>query len=111
MAITVNTSATKPVTVVASVAGMALDEAGAQKMAMTIRDAVASHLGYYSDDQREAIEVTLSADGEAPAAEAEAAPDETPEPESETEVVMATEDEIAAMTPEQYRKAKADGRI
>lgn len=108
MAIEVNTAETKPVKVAVEVAGLALDEGGARKLAMSIRDAVGCHLGYYSEDQREAIEVTLSADGEAPADPA--TPEETPKPES-AEVVKATEDEIAAMTPEQYRAAKSAGKI
>lgn len=118
---TVNTAEVKPVQIAVTVAGLGgMDEATARKLALSIRDGVASHLGYYGEDQRESVEVTLTADGAAvePDADAEVDPEvETPEPDPETTepenepVAKATDDEIAAMTPEQYRVAKAAGRI
>lgn len=107
MPVTVSTAETPPVTIEITVHGVALDEPGARKLAQRLRSEVCYELGYTSDEQREAVEVSLTVDA---AGSGDTLPPETPE-NDDAPAPRAGADEIAAMNPNQYRAEKMAGRI
>jgi hypothetical protein len=107
MAVTVSTADQKPVKVSVDVQGVGMDEVAARKFAQDLRCSLRYQLGITGDDENMLV-VEVTADAAPPASlVTPESPVETPA----TPVAKASAEEIAAMTPDEYRAAKAAGRI
>lgn len=105
MAIVVSTTDIKHVKATLTIQGVAMDETSARKTANNLRGWLRYELGVSREDDD--IEVTLEADA-TPLPEE---PEEGSEPMDPESPALASAAEIAAMTPTEYRAAKAAGRI
>lgn len=105
----VSNTDTKAITVEMTIKGIALDEVTARKLAGDLgNDFLRWRLGLNPESE---INVTLMVDA-APVMESDDPTNETPiEPETPASPTKATAAEIAAMSPADYRAAKAAGRI
>ena len=105
--ISVSTADSKPVRVTIDIQGYAMDEVSARKFAQDIRSDLRWKLGISGDDEGMLV-VDVTADSSSPTDDSPENPDEAEEAPA---VTKATAAEIAAMTPAEYKTAKADGRI
>lgn len=90
----------KPVTVSVKLTGLAMTNMEAMKFAKDLKQSLVYQLGRDED--------ALTVEVEAEYAEADT---ETPEPENASDAEKAGADEIAVMSPPDYKAAKAAGRI
>lgn len=96
-----STTDTRKVTLDIAVSGMPMSAMEAQQFARHVQQSCTYHLGTEEDN----LTVNVTADS-APAAE-----EEEEAPEEEATVEPATAEEIKAMSPDEFKAAKAAGRI
>lgn len=109
MPVTVSTADKQPpVTVSINIQGYPMDEAKAREFAFSMHSELCYRLGMRGEDAGEMLTVEVTAD---PAPPSTPVTPESPDDSPAESPAMATAAEIAAMTPDQYKAAKAAGRV